>query len=337
MLGSTFSGSVTAPAIRGSSSSKVEPRGGRRAHVRGDESSLAVRCTAAAIALAIAAVPCVASAFSEPLSYFDDSALGGGGGRWFTGSPAEGYGCSVCHSGGTAKLQVTGLHTGGYAPGFVYDVTLAWPEFAARYNALNAAPLPGAEPPSMGLVAELVSDSGLGAGHVEVLDPSVSSPLDLCQPLPGTTERARAAQLYSVRPGEPTEPKELSCDAGALGQRCLIAVPACGAEQLHVRWTPPATPVGPIWFAAGFVTTDAISGTPQGDSVKEYARALLPASSSAVRYESEIDGGCSVRAPRANDVQASRWGAFLLVAALFALGRTRRREARSAGARKGRA
>lgn len=282
--------------------------------------------------LMLIAVPRVAHAFSEPLSYFDDASKGGGGGRWFTGSPAEGNGCSVCHTGSSAKLAVVGLPTSGYASGFIYDVTLSWPEFAARYRALNAAPLPNVEAPSMGLVAEFVSESGLGAGRVEVLDPSVATPLDLCQTPPGT----RAAQLYSVRPGEPTEPLELSCDATALGQRCLVAVPACGAEQLHLRWTPPAMPVGPVWFAAGFVTTDALSGTPQGDAVKEYARAMLPANSSAERYESELSGGCSVswiaKAERGHRAPASGWAAFLLTCAAFVGRRARRR----AGARKDR-
>jgi hypothetical protein len=183
----------------------------------------------------------------------------------------------------------------------------------------------------MGLVAEFMSDSGLGAGRVEVLDPSVATPLDLCQTPPGT----RAAQLYSVRPGEPTEPRELSCDATALGQRCLVAVPACGAEQLHLRWTPPAMPVGPVWFAAGFVTTDALSGTPQGDAVKEYARAMLPAGSSAERYESELNGGCSVRrakAERGQRAPASPWAAFLLIGTVF----VGRRACRRACARKDR-
>src|SRR5262245_23122316 len=41
-----------------------------------------------------------ARAFSDPTIYgkYPSQKLGGGGGRYFTGSPADGYSCSVCHT-----------------------------------------------------------------------------------------------------------------------------------------------------------------------------------------------------------------------------------------------
>ena len=38
-----------------------------------------------------------AHAFSEPLLYPEDPLNGGGGGRFFTGSPLDAYSCAVCH------------------------------------------------------------------------------------------------------------------------------------------------------------------------------------------------------------------------------------------------
>lgn len=277
-----------------SSTVPVEPRAAPRSNRRARAWMMAERWLGACSSLALACaalltVPSGAHAFSEPRSYFDDPAFGGGGGRWFTASPAEGHGCSVCHTGGgEAPLQVTGLPTGGYVAGASYEIAIAWPAFAARARMLRD--LPGVEPPSMGLVAELVSESGLGAGSIDILDPSIATPADLCEVPP----MGRAAQVYAVHPGEPTAELQLHCDATALGQRCLVAVLSCGAEQLRFRWTAPPAPVGTVWFGAGFVTTDAVSGTPDGDAVKEVVRPLLAAASNEERYESTLRGTCAV-------------------------------------------
>src|SRR5688572_5967785 len=54
-----------------------------------------------------------AHAFSSPEAYVEQPYTGGGGGRWFSGSPAEGFGCSVCHSAAPGQrefpLYVAGL------------------------------------------------------------------------------------------------------------------------------------------------------------------------------------------------------------------------------------
>jgi hypothetical protein len=264
-----------------------------------------------------------AHAFSEPRTYFFDAKFGGGGGRWFTSSPAEGHGCAVCHTGGgTAKLQISGLPNDGYALGATYEISLAWPEFAARAQMLRAT---SPEPSSLGLIAELVSESGLGTGRLELIAEGARLPSEQCQNPPGPS----AVELYFVRPGEPTdEDPQSSCDATALGQRCMFAVISCAAEQARFRWTTPLQSVGPIWFSAGFVTADAVSSTPDRDAVLEVASPMLPATSSAERYESTLEGGCRIaRAPGGAGADShAYWRAMALPlgVSLLRVGRRRR-------------
>lgn len=91
-------------------------------------------------ALATVALICGTSAharaFGDYELFFADPVDGGAGGRWFTGSPADGYTCSVCHEGGRQwPVQVDGLPTGqGYLPdpNKPYSITLSWNEFRGR-------------------------------------------------------------------------------------------------------------------------------------------------------------------------------------------------------------
>src|SRR5687767_4603827 len=61
-----------------------------------------------------------AHAYSAPEAYAELAYQGGGEGRWFTGSPADGFGCGVCHTPAAGQreypLYVQGLPTErGYA------------------------------------------------------------------------------------------------------------------------------------------------------------------------------------------------------------------------------
>jgi hypothetical protein len=246
---------------------------------------------AASFVLLGLSLPRHARAFSEPRTYAADPVAGGGGNRWFTGSPAEGYSCSDCHTGGMgARLYVEGLPDKTYVPGAVYDVRLSWPEFASeyttRYQQLKAAPVPGVNPPSMGVLAEIVADSGQGGGTIEIADNSDAMPGERC------ISGRLGTDLYSVKPGLKTVKAQRKCQAGALGERCVLAARACGPQELRFRWTAPPVSQGAIWFAAGFVTTAQFSGNPQGDGVTETTRVLLPAGEG--KYESVLRSeGCS--------------------------------------------
>ncbi|MDD9936657.1 MAG: hypothetical protein OXT09_23800 [Myxococcales bacterium] len=241
---------------------------------------------------AFAVAPERAHAFTEPRSYFDDAQNGGGGGRWFTGSPAEGYGCGVCHTGhGPEELTIEGLPEDGYVPGQQYDIRIAWPDFARRAAEIREQ---GDEPASMGLIVELVTETGIGSGAVQVAAAVDADEGELCV-LPAGEH---AAQLFRVRPGEETVQETLArCEAGTLGRRCIVAVVSCGAEELQFTWTAPSEWQGPIWFSAGFVATEEVSGDPSDDAVTEVLRPLLPAASMADHYESRLSGGCHATTP----------------------------------------
>ena len=69
-----------------------------------------------------------ASAYSTPALYRSDPwRTGGAGGRSFTGSPADGYTCGVCHRGETVERELRGGPLGGYELGATYDFEIAWP------------------------------------------------------------------------------------------------------------------------------------------------------------------------------------------------------------------
>jgi hypothetical protein len=227
-----------------------------------------------------------ARAFTEPRSYVEAPENGGGGGRFFTGSLAEGYGCSVCHSGQAPEpLLVRGLPEDGYEPGGRYDLRVGWPKFAERASELRETQ---DDPPAMGLVLELVADTGIGAGSLELASEADAEPEELCV-LP---EGRLAALLFTVRPGQPIREQGRSCEALDLGERCVAAVLSCGASELRVRWTAPAEPQGAIWLSAGFVATDRVSGDPFEDAVTELAQPVLPAGSKADYPVSELSASC---------------------------------------------
>src|SRR4029078_7978977 len=78
---------------------------------------------------------------------------GGGGGRWFTGSAADGYDCSVCHAGGDAlELDIAGLPIDGWTPGTSYELRITWADPAAHVS----------------LLAEFARANGDGIGEVDL-------------------------------------------------------------------------------------------------------------------------------------------------------------------------
>jgi hypothetical protein len=255
----------------------------------------------------------VALAFSEPSSYSDEANQGGGGGRWFTGSPADGYGCDVCHTGAPSQpnypLYAAGFPEGGYVPGQTYELQLSWPEFAAQDLAVRA--MKGVEPTSMGLVAEFVSESGIGSGVVEVPRKGAEDAALCIFPPKGVS-----AEVHGISPGEKVS-ESSRCESKSLGERCVLAVHSCGAQEVRFSWTAPAQYQDVVWFSAGFVATDHLSANPTGDSVALFSTQLFTASSNVRGYESVLEGGgCSISARSLND-DAS--GLFAIALALLCL------------------
>lgn len=275
-----------------------------------------LRSVLAALVVLVAARD--AHAYTEPRSYLEPAQEGGGGGRFFTGSPAEGYACSVCHvSQERERLELSGLPEDGYLPGVTYELRFAWPAYARRAEQLRER---GEGPPSMSLLTELVAESGEGSGVLELAGGKTADVRELCT----IPEGQQGTVLFALRPGEEAAESGTRCEASALGQRCVAAVLSCGVRELRLKWTAPETWQGAIWLSAGFVATDAVSGDPGSDSVTELTRVVMPAASEAARYESRLHGSCAVRA--AGQGRAASWPALLF--GLLALGLLRARGAR---------
>jgi MYXO-CTERM domain-containing protein len=274
-----------------------------------------------------------ARAWSTPDAYAARASEGGGG-RWFTGSPAEGFGCDVCHSPQpgqqTYPLYAAGLPLGGYSLSTVQEVVLSWPQFAARWREVRPDPTvdpgPDQPTPAMSLVAEFVPESGKSSGVVEI-DAANAAPGELCEMTRPNLAPRLAARLYQVRAGaealliKPDSTGLMRCEARQLGQRCIVALTSCGASEVRIRWTTPPTWEGPIWFSAGFVATDALSGDFAADSVDQVSVPLVQADGESGKYERTLRSGCSL-SPGPGSAGA---GALSLAALGLALRRRRRR------------
>jgi hypothetical protein len=182
-------------------------------------------------------VPAHALAFSDyELFSLPPLEGGGGGGRYFTGSTSDGYGCSVCHQGGVAPIvQLSGLPEKEYTPGVSYDVTLTW-LFPQVKHALNL---------------ELVTPQGAAGGTITLPDEAALAPEERC-------DAANGNMVASVIIPE-SAPRQ------------VLSVNACGAQRVRFRFTAPADPQ--VMFAASIVRSDD-SEKPEGDGVIELRRVL---------------------------------------------------------------
>ncbi|MFV8753295.1 DUF4266 domain-containing protein [Nannocystaceae bacterium ST9] len=182
--------------------------------------------------------------YSSPSSYAQPaSPEGGGGGRWFTGSPAEGYDCSVCHAGGPPlELEIHGLPLAGWDPGSTYELQIAWAEPDAH----------------VALLTEFVRADGSGIGRVELAPEPLLLPEERCAGGP------RAAKLHELDP-----------------TRQIVSLGDCGARLLRMQWTAPDHADDDAWLFLAGVHADA-SDDPHGDGVMlQSIRLPGPASSSA--------------------------------------------------------
>ena len=284
-----------------------------------------------------ACMPTNVRAYSTPDAYAAAPATGGGGGRWFTGSPAEGLGCSVCHTADANQrhfpFYTAGLPLAGYSLATSREIVLSWPEFAARWRELRPAAKamtnPDAPSPAVGLVAEFVAESGKGSGTIEI-DAAGADPGELCEMSRPNLQPRLGVKLYKVRSGvaplqvKPDSTGLLRCESRQLGQRCLVALSSCGATQLRVRWTSPPSWEGPIWFSAGFVATEALSGTFEGDSVQEISVPIVQAGTAGGKYQQKLQSGCTLLSAEPN----RRSFALLGVLGMVAVWLVRRRAAR---------
>lgn len=203
--------------------------------------------------------PRSAFAFSDPANYADAVELGGGGGRWFTGTPADGYGCDVCHRGGEpAPLTVTGLPLAGYRPGATYEITMGWPV--------------GVE--HVVLLAEITDEERRAAGTLEI---------------PPFDRMTQAERCSAELGGVPAASLSESGDG-----RTFVSVVDCGAQVLRFRWTAPTTDVGTVWLGAGLVTSD-VNADALGDGVTMVRRPMTTGSLGL--GSTSLAQGCALAGP----------------------------------------
>jgi uncharacterized protein (TIGR03382 family) len=177
-------------------------------------------------------------AFSDP-EYFAQAVLAaGGGGRYFTGSPADGYTCKVCHAGGPeTKLDVVGLPLAGYKPGLRYEVVVNWPGDVTKFA----------------LAMEFTDAHGKVAGAVRLPPQGELQPPEFCEP---ASDMVPAASIHETSDG-----------------RQLINLPDCGAKRVRLLWTAPAQDVGQLWFSGSAVTSDG-AGDVYHDGVTDFGHEL---------------------------------------------------------------
>jgi hypothetical protein len=237
---------------------------------------------------AFATVSCASSAraFSDPLSYQADVLSGGGGGRWFTGSTADGYGCEVCHEGGQiADLTITGLPLDGFSPGASYEIVIGWP------NAEHVA-----------LLAELSDEARMGAGGLELPRPEATPESERCS---GELLGAPSSGLHVLEDNS---------------MRQLVSVVDCGARQVRLRWTAPLTAPEAVWLHVGFITSNEDT-TPMGDGVTMARRVLLRHGASS--EAKVVAQGCSALPGRAASREPAALASFVMVVFGLAWARSR--------------
>lgn len=217
-----------------------------------------------ALPVALSATPALAySAFADYAVPIDS---GGGGGRWFTGTPADGYDCSVCHAGAQgAELSVTGLPSDGYVPSQAYEIAFRWG--------------PGAE--KMALMVELTDGSGSPIGTTAIPSYATWDETELCED--GSAPAADVCRMDG-REGACCRQLDPTRDACSFaGDRSVLWVPDCGSSIARMVWTAPDEAEHDVWFSAGMVTSDGENDA-HGDGVTVVRELIRPqGTSSALR------------------------------------------------------
>jgi hypothetical protein len=232
-----------------------------------------------------------AQAFQSPARFLDDPVeKGGGGQRFFTGSPADGYTCKVCHTPGEpVHVEIAGFPVDGYVPGRAYPIVLDWAD----------------DLKAVGLNAEFTDQSGVALGELTVPDVSQLTPNDLC-----SVGKQSGAGVFPMR------------------MRAVVVVGECGQHQTTFVWKAPSVPQsGPAWFSGSLVVSDG-NGDVIGDRVTDFRRALSVAGTVApVTTSITQTSNCAVLA-RGDGADSVMVSALALAAVWLASRRRRHSNAR---------
>lgn len=223
------------------------------------------RVGALALALVAAFAPDAASAYDVETRFDAPAIEGGAGGRAFTGAPADGYTCAVCHrGGGEPAVGIRGIPAEGWTPGETYELHVLLPtgEGARR----------------VGAAIEIADEAGSAAGRLALVPDAELEPMDRCSV--GTAEDA--TELVP-RPG-----------------RLVARTRVCGASRARVRWTAPDAPSNGLRLFVTVVGANG-DGEPDGDGTAVIAMPLRALGSPEVTGASFAQR-CSVGPARAHGI-----------------------------------
>lgn len=178
-----------------------------------------------------------AQAYSDPALFAESALEAGGGGRFYTGSPADAYSCDSCHSGMEQPLVVLSGFPARYVFDAVYEVRVDW---AAALGHAAAS-------------FELSDEQGAGAGTVMLPPASERRPSELCEP---AEDGVLAASLRE-----------------ASDARMVVSAPDCGQTSIRAQWTAPARNVGPVWLSGAVLASNS-DQSPAGDGVTRFNRRI---------------------------------------------------------------
>ncbi|MEY4512567.1 MAG: hypothetical protein RLZZ450_4689 [Pseudomonadota bacterium] len=203
--------------------------------------------------LVVLAVPTGSYAFYDPADFAAPALEGGGGGRFFTGSPADGQTCSTCHSGGQPPgVDVAGLPA-RYVPGATYELAVTW------------SPALG----DVGATLEVTDEHGGPAGTLALPPAYAVRDDELCEP---HSQRLLATKLMHTVDG-----------------RAIAGAGVCGASAVRVQWTAPKANVGLVWLAGSVVVSNQ-KGDVGGDGVTSFVNSVPPFGSASAEA---MNHGCS--------------------------------------------
>lgn len=323
----------------------------RRAFLTG----IAALCIAAAALLGVSSR---VMAFSSPQDFGryatpDVYTLGLGGGRYYTGSPADAYSCDNCHShpsGYSFPLVQKGLPLDGYSLDTVYKIELSSP---AATTAWTQSASMGNDPVTT-LTAEFVAENGESAGTIYFANGSETSLMAFPNQWCTAAKTAKADRvpfeygMFIYEQDAGSLPIEITMANGTHGgtcttgrgrdedgaeyeRRCIMTLRPCGAQSIKFMWRSPRKYAGPIWFSAGFVTTYDRSTQPNDNDFVTLMSVPLNPDYEGATHETVVDSGCSVAANQIGSRSGSSRGFGLVLAGLlsFIFARSRRRQMRS--------
>ena len=200
-----------------------------------------------------------AAAYSSFPDYLRRIEEGGGGGRLFTGTPADAHGCDVCHRDvAGAPLEVLGLPVDGYVPGQSYEIQFRWPATA----------------PHVALMAEFTNLAGAPAGLTALAPYATWQAPERCENGFPAADVCRAGAS-----GGCCRELDMARDACSFpGERSVLWVLDCGSKSARAIWTAPAASAGDVWFSSSMVTSNIMNDA-RGDGASSVRKRLRVAGS----------------------------------------------------------